>query len=151
MEGISLQRMEEIIWAKTRSQKGLVKEMFMDIRTGGLPYNLEAQPYTNHLIRTPNTIKAIKGTRRSTIKSGLVSLESLGPLHTTMMDMLLPQNVVKLMHKPMNTTKTPWFCLFQLFQGTDRTLVLKNNISMLQHDTVGVRSLVNPVPYTTQI
>ena len=79
----------------------------MYIRTGGLPHNLEAQPYTNHRIRTPNTIKAIKENGWSTIKRGLVSLESLGPLHTTIINTLLPQNVVKLMDKPMNTTKTP--------------------------------------------
>jgi hypothetical protein len=75
------------------------------------------QPRGPTLYKSPvNTIKAIKRTGRSTIESGLItqSLESLGPLHTTIINTLLPQNVVKLVDKPMNTTKTPWFRLFQL-------------------------------------
>lgn len=87
---------------------------------------VEFQLNTNRLIRTPNMIKAIQRNRAEQYhreRPCKPRSRVFGLLHTTIIDQhpsSLPRNVVRIIDKPMNTTRIDPLIslLFQLIQGT---------------------------------
>ena len=116
---------------------------------------VDFQLNTNRLIRTPNTIKeSYQRNRAEQYHRGRPCKPRsrvFGLLHTTIIDQhpsSLPRNVVRIIDKPMNTTRIDPLIslLFQLIQGTK--LRMDNQIGswsseyffMLQHNMFGVHS-----------